>query len=67
MDQVKVGQSVKVYLEALGEEVEGEVSKISQQSVTIGGDVVYTVTIDLKSYPVNLLWGMSVEVEINTD
>jgi HlyD family secretion protein len=65
--KVKVGQPVKVFLEALGEEVEGEVARISQQALTIGGDVVYTVTIDLKSHPENLMWGMSVEVEIDTD
>jgi multidrug efflux pump subunit AcrA (membrane-fusion protein) len=64
--RVEVGQPAKVHLEALGEEVDGVVDWISPQSQTIGGDVVYTVTIDLESHPDNLLWGMSVEVEINT-
>jgi len=67
IDQVKIGQPALVYLEALGEEVEGQVSNISLQSTTIGGDVVYTVTIDLLSHPPELLWGMSVEVDISTD
>ncbi len=67
VDQVKVGGAAKVHLEALGEEVEGQVSNISLQSTTIGGDVVYTVTIDLLTHPPELLWGMSVEVEISTD
>lgn len=61
---VKIGQPVLVYIEAFGEEVEGQVAKISQQATTIGGDIVYTVTIDLATHPPDLLWGMSVEVEI---
>ena len=64
--RVEVGQPAVVHLEALGEDVDGIVSYISPQSLTIGGDVVYTVTIDLDSHPDNLLWGMSVEVHINT-
>jgi len=64
---VKVGQPVLVFLEALGEEVEGKITDISLQSTTLGGDVVYTVTIDLPTHPEELRWGMSVEVEINTD
>ena len=64
--QVQVGQPAKVYLEALGEEIDGIVARISPQAMTIGGDVVYTVTIDLTSHPENLLWGMSVEVQIDT-
>ncbi len=64
---VKVGQQALVYIEALGEEVEGQVANISQQATTIGGDVVYAVTIDLATHPPDLLWGMSVEVEISTD
>ena len=67
VDRVTIGQSVVVFLEALGEEVEGQVSNISLQSKTLGGDVVYTVTIDLSTHPENLRWGMSVEVEISTD
>jgi len=67
VDQVKVGGAAEVYLEALGEKVEGDIAKISQQASTIGGDVVYKVTIDLPTHPEGLMWGMSVEVEINTD
>jgi len=67
VDQVKVGQSALIYLEALGEKIEGEVASISQQATIMGGDVVYAVIIDLATQPPNLLWGMSVEVEINTD
>ncbi len=64
---MKVGQSALIYLEALGEKIEGEVASISQQATMMGGDVVYAVIIDLVTHPPDLLWGMSVEVEINTD
>jgi multidrug efflux pump subunit AcrA (membrane-fusion protein) len=67
VDQVKVGQTALIYLEALGEKIEGEVASISQQATMMGGDVVYKVIIDLATHPPDLLWGMSVEVEISTD
>jgi multidrug efflux pump subunit AcrA (membrane-fusion protein) len=67
VDQVKVGQSALIYLEALGEKIEGEVASISQQATMMGGDVVYAVIIDLSTHPPDLMWGMSVEVEISTD
>jgi len=67
VDQLKVGQSALIYLEALGEKIEGEVASISQQATMMGGDVVYAVIIDLSTHPPGLLWGMSVEVEISTD
>jgi len=65
--QVQVGQAVLVFLEALGEDIEGQVVSISNQSNTLGGDVLYMVTIDLPNHPQGLRWGMSAEVEINTE
>jgi len=62
---VKIGQPALVYVEALGEEVKGQVVTISRQATSIGGDVVYAITIDLTTHPPDLLWGMSVEVEIS--
>ncbi len=38
--------------------------EIAPQANTIGGDVVYPVTIALDEQPPGLRWGMSVEVEI---
>ena len=35
-------------------------------SETVGGDVVYKVTIDFDSQPEGLRWGMSAEVKIET-
>ena len=62
--QVSVGQQATVYVEALGVEIEGQVLDIAPQANTVGGDVVYAVTIELDEQPPGLRWGMSVEVEI---
>ena len=61
---VQPGQSVNVYIEALDITVTGKVLRISPVSETVGGDVVYPVTITLDEQPEGLLWGMSAEVEI---
>ena len=63
---VQIGQTAKVYIEALDITVTGTVTKISPVSETVGGDVVYPVTIELDEQPDGLLWGMSAEVEIQT-
>jgi len=62
--QVSVGQQAAVHVEALGVEIGGQVLDIAPQADTVGGDVVYTVTIELDEQPPGLRWGMSVEVEI---
>ena len=64
--RVKIGQSVDVSIEALGITVTGKVIRISPISKTVGGDVVFPVTIQLDEQPDGLLWGMSAEVEIHT-
>jgi len=63
---VEIGQPVMVFVEALGESYPGTVAAISPISDTIGGDVVFKVTIKLDEQPNDLLWGMSAEVEIKT-
>lgn len=61
--RVAVGQSVSVFVKALGETVNGEVVRISPVATTLGGDVVYQTTIRLdKPYPESLRAGMSVDV-----
>lgn len=62
--RVKIGQDVDVYIKALNREMKGEVIDISRISSTLGGDVVYKVTIELDSQPKGLLWGMSADAEI---
>ncbi len=63
---VKVGQPATVFVEALNDNFPGKVTAISPISDTIGGDVVFKVTIKLDKQPDALLWGMSADVEINT-
>ena len=62
--RVKIGQSVDVFIEALGVNVAGKVVRISPIAETVGGDVVFPVTIELSEQPEGLLWGMTAEVQI---
>lgn len=61
---VVVGQPASVLIEPLAVTLPGRVARIAPQSSTIGGDVVYTVWIDLDEQPPELRWGMSAEVTI---
>ena len=65
--RVEPGQRALVYVEALGEEIEGRVVGIAPQATTIGGDIVYTVYVALDEQPPGLRWGMSTEVEVDTE
>lgn len=62
--RVQIGQPAAVFIDALGEEFTGEVADIARISTTLGGDVVYKVTIKLDKQPQGLLWGMSADVKI---
>jgi multidrug resistance efflux pump len=66
IDQVRISQSAEILIEGLEVTVEGTVMEIGLQAETIGGDVVYPVTISLGEVPENTRWGMSVEVVIDT-
>jgi|CXWL01.1.fsa_nt_gi RND family efflux transporter MFP subunit len=63
---VKPGQTANVFIDALNQEFTGKVVGIDNISSTLGGDVVYKVTIGLDEQPAGLLWGMSADVEILT-
>lgn len=63
--KVKVGQSATVRVEPLDQEITGKVVAISPVWDTIGGDVVFKVTIALDEQLEGLLWGMSAEVTIS--
>jgi RND family efflux transporter MFP subunit len=63
---IKVGQSASVFIEALNENFDGKVIDIARVSETVGGDVVFKVTIELDDQPEGLRWGMSAEVNIET-
>lgn len=65
---VEIGQPATVFVEALDEKFPGAVTAISPISDTIGGDVVFKVTIQLlDEQPKDLLWGMSADVNINIE
>lgn len=64
--RVQLGQPASVFIEALNQEFSGHVIEISRISSTVGGDVVFKVTIDLDQQPQGLLWGMSADVKIET-
>ncbi len=63
--RVAVGQPVSIQVDAMPDPLTGRVSRIASQSSTIGGDVVYTVVIQLDEQPAELRWGMSVDVVID--
>jgi len=63
---VKVGQTATVSVHALNKQFTGKVSDVARISTTVGGDVVYKVTIRLDSQPQGLLWGMTTDVTIQT-
>ncbi|GAB4504404.1 MAG: hypothetical protein Fur0043_13980 [Anaerolineales bacterium] len=64
VNAVTVGQSATIYIDALNQEFPGQVTAISPIFETIGGDVVFRVTVRLKEQPAALRWGMSADVEI---
>lgn len=63
---VQIGQPANVFIEALNEDFVGRVVDVARHSTTVGGDVVYKVTIELDEQPQGLRWGMSAEVKIQT-
>jgi len=63
---VAPGQAAQIEVIALSKSFGGTVTEISRISSTIGGDVVYKVTLKFDSQPPGLLWGMSTTVHIST-
>ena len=63
---VHIGDVANIFVEALDENITGNVIRISPIADTVGGDVVFKVTIDLDEQPQDLLWGMTAEVEIQS-
>jgi len=61
---VKVGQKATISVSALNQQFPGKVIDVSRISSTVGGDVVYKVTIQFDSQPSGLLWGMTTDVDI---
>lgn len=61
---VHIGDPVDISVEALQQEFTGNVIGISPMATTVGGDVVFKVTIAFDQQPGDLLWGMTAEVNI---
>ncbi len=61
---IKIGQTATVFIESLNQEFKGKVTDIARVSETVGGDVVFKVTIKLDQQPEGLRWGMSADVKI---
>lgn len=62
--KVKTGAPADIFVEAVNENFSGRVIGISPRANTVGGDVVFKVTIAFDRPPENLLWGMTAEVNI---
>jgi multidrug efflux pump subunit AcrA (membrane-fusion protein) len=61
--KLEVGQKVTFTADALPDApMEGVVTEISQSSITQGGDVIYTVRIQVTEVDPRVRWGMTVEV-----
>ncbi|MHB8779388.1 MAG: efflux RND transporter periplasmic adaptor subunit [Anaerolineales bacterium] len=67
INKVKIGQNANVFVDALDKEFAGKVVEVALTSTTLGGDVVYKVTIDFNRQPQGLLWGMSADVDIHVE
>ena len=67
ISQVHIGDPAAIFVEALNKDLPGKVIGISPIASTVGGDVVFKVTIAFDSQPGDLLWGMTAEVEIRGD
>ena len=64
---VRVGQPVKITVDALPDvTLEGVIASITSRAETRRGDVTYTVTVDVKGDDPRALWGMTAQVEIQT-
>lgn len=62
--KLQINQPARIFIDALGQEVNGTVIDISRIADSLGGDVVYKVTLKLNEQPAGLLWGMSADVQI---
>jgi multidrug resistance efflux pump len=62
--KVQIGAPAVILVDALGQEFEGEVISISPQANTLGGDVVYEVTLAFTEQPAGVLIGMTADVTI---
>ncbi len=65
--RIQVGQTATVFVDALGEKFSARVIAIAPRANTLGGDVIYKVTLAFDEQPIGLLWGMTAEVTISAE
>ena len=63
--KVEIGANATIIIEALNEEFNGKVINISPIADSLGGDVIYQVTLTFDEVPENVLGGMTAEVSIS--
>ena len=63
---VKIGQTATVHIKALNQDFSGKVIAIAPKATKYNGDWVFKVTIVLDQQPPSLIWGMSADVQIQT-
>ena len=66
LPNVHIGDTANIFVEALNHTIGGKVIRISPRADTVGGDVIFKVTIAPDAQPEGLLWGMTAEVEIQS-
>jgi HlyD family secretion protein len=64
ISKVKIGAPVSIFMEAIDQDVTGKVISIAPRANTVGGDVVFKVTIAFDQQPENISWGMTAEVTV---
>lgn len=62
--KVRIGAPVNIFIEALNKNFAGKAIAVSPRANTVGGDVVFKVTIAFDQQSQDLLWGMTAEVTI---
>ena len=63
---VRIGQAAVVHLKAFSQDLKGQVIAISPKTEEYKNDTVVKVTIQLDQQPDGLLWGMTGDVDIQT-
>ena len=64
---VRIGQTATAYIKALNQDFSGKVIAIAPKATKYNGDWVFKVTVVLDQQPPSLLWGMSANVQIQTE
>ena len=64
---VKIGQPAVVHIKALNQDFKGKVIAIAPKATKYNSDWVFKVTIVLDQQPPEMTWGMSADIQIQTN